>query len=1516
MHIAFGRLALVFVSLATLCSFSLQAAAQPVNGVSASVLAAPLAAAAGEVTFMRDLFGAGQIAAGDKWLIGGGYLYWARCTSPGPSIAAPRAQPAAAQTGYLRRWPVRGGAITTLSNQAFCDSETSSWAADDSGLYYWQNGFLYRRSLANPLTPVAVVSTGGFFVAGALVLDGANVFYIVNNEIYRTPKAQTYSADPQDQDGTLPVVEGGAGATGLIANGGALNWFGGGRVRSVDKTCTVVCSANDLATEPGAYLSNASIASFGTIGSINPLWVSGPIEGASRLAGNQIRSYSCRSNSSGISCGAGTAYAAPNQTYSDGTDRPSAIGPMASDGDYLFWVEDLKICKTDMFGITSCAAGAAGRLMKYRIGRLPISSPPDQFDTPLSIASKDSSGIFSMSGTPPVAVADGWVYFDTSNGLSRIRADAPPLSWDLAFNSWEVTQGIQNLNNDVPLVANKPTFVRVYGSKSSGPDARNVEGILRATAASGAPLGSLRSLNGPQNFTADNATPDRAAANAGWLFQLPDEWTNVGVTKLSFQVDPRAVLNDPNRGNNNVSDQAFSFSQRAPICLVTIPVRTHAPAASNSDPSLYRMADIVRQMMPTSDVWLYHQNNDVAQIEARFGIPPWKYEPYAVPTEGENILNALGTREDFTDDPDRCDDVNAITHYVGLVAAETNTSNDEGENYGLGRRPGSSLYVKLINGATLNATPQFWQVQRFNTLAHELSHNYGRQHVDCGKPKNIDGGYPYRSSSDERGPNCVLDDGQRGGPFPIPAYNRYYGFDTQSMTPIDPGTTADYMSYGAPFWVSDYTWRGVFGRINTPPAVSAAAGQERNGTAQTQAEIAAAATIVYIRGTIDPAVNTGSLNYAWVYPSSALSQGIRSKLQRSAAPQVGNATTQADGVYTLRLRDAAGTLLDERAVTLQSTADGDGTEQAFVLTFPAPATAVAKLELTSGDAVIASLAPGSAAPTVNIISPAGGETIDNSMTLSWRAADTDPTDRLLFNVQYSSDNGQHWRALLSGFPNRSNSDTVTLNLADLSGIPASTTGGLIRIAASDGFNTTLATSQPFTVVNRAPEPVIDAPGSAPLPAGQTIVLNGSATDAEDGGLSGAALQWTLDGTVIGSGQQTIEGLAPGSHTLALTARDSAGKAATATQTLVVAPLAIPKTAVPAFDGNCNDNAYANAAHVPLAPYADGTQGFVSLVRTGDALYACFSGMKRTGTGSPGTLAVVRVDSDYGRRSAPGANDHVFYTNEAGVISTFNGNGTGYVTGSGGAGAQISANGASWNVEMRIDAAAIGGMNHMIGLGVEQALVASDSDRYAWPQESGASNPSSWGAAALGDVPQIGSLTPAGAPAGSGDTLVTITGSSFAPGAVALLNGVALATTVISGTQLHATIPVATLAAAGTLNLTVANPGLTAAPSQASPFSITNPLPRVSQAKLADKTLTIIGSNFAPAATVQFNGSDYAATGSSTQLSITIRDDDLLGSTDALLTVFNPGPGGGVSNVVTLGAGPASNSVYLPLITPG
>jgi hypothetical protein len=60
--------------------------------------------------------------------------------------------------------------------------------------------------------------------------------------------------------------------------------------------------------------------------------------------------------------------------------------------------------------------------------------------------------------------------------------------------------------------------------------------------------------------------------------------------------------------------------------------------------------------------------------------------------------------------------------------------------------------------------------------------------------------------------------------------------------------------------------------------------------------------------------------------------------------------------------------------------------------------------------------------------------------------------------------------------------------------------------------------------------------------------------------------------------------------------------------------------------------------------------------------------------------------------------------------------------------------------------------------------------------------------------------------GSGNTLITLTGSSFVPGVAVLWNGSYRTTTIVDATRLTVAIPASDLANAGTASLTAVNPG--------------------------------------------------------------------------------------------------------------
>jgi hypothetical protein len=102
-----------------------------------------------------------------------------------------------------------------------------------------------------------------------------------------------------------------------------------------------------------------------------------------------------------------------------------------------------------------------------------------------------------------------------------------------------------------------------------------------------------------------------------------------------------------------------------------------------------------------------------------------------------------------------------------------------------------------------------------------------------------------------------------------------------------------------------------------------------------------------------------------------------------------------------------------------------------------------------------------------------------------------------------------------------------------------------RVVATDGVNIGYdETDALITVPNKAPYAIITNPrdGQAFLP-GALVVLQGTANDLEDGGLSDSALRWSSDRQgELGIGPSTaLNTLVPGEHAITLTTTDSYGQ---------------------------------------------------------------------------------------------------------------------------------------------------------------------------------------------------------------------------------------------------------------------------------------------------------------------------------------------------------------------------------------
>ncbi|MFN0121730.1 MAG: hypothetical protein ACKV2V_14650 [Blastocatellia bacterium] len=176
-------------------------------------------------------------------------------------------------------------------------------------------------------------------------------------------------------------------------------------------------------------------------------------------------------------------------------------------------------------------------------------------------------------------------------------------------------------------------------------------------------------------------------------------------------------------------------------------------------------------------------------------------------------------------------------------------------------------------------------------------------------------------------------------------------------------------------------------------------------------------------------------------------------------------------------------------------------------------------------------------------------------------------------------------------------------------------------------------------------------------------------------------------------------------------------------------------------------------------------------------------------------------------------------------------------------------------------------------------------------------------------PVINSLTPNTAVAGSPGFSLAINGTGFSRVSVVRWNGATRVSALDLFTgNLVATIPATDIATPGAASVTIFTPDGTGGGPVSPPaiFTITapnNPAPTLTSltpptvnAGAASLLLQVTGTNFIAGSVVRWNGADRPTTVlSPTQLSANIPGTDLANAGTASVTVFNPAPGGGLSN---------------------
>ena len=888
------------------------------------------------------------------------------------------------------------------------------------------------------------------------------------------------------------------------------------------------------------------------------------------------------------------------------------------------------------------------------------------------------------------------LYYQWTEGIYRVDSDVAPVEFDIQALDLEVTQAIQNLDGDMSLVARRstPTYVRGYafapvnttGQNTWFPDA-SLKVYLDGKEIDESPFSPINNASIDGN---SGMSVLRPALNQSFLFELP--FLEEGALTMTMTVNHNGFV--PETGASPYSNNAVSLQnpidvvESVAVCLNTYAMPTGAGTYTPDDGYL-EIISRAESLLP-----------------ARFlmsvqGYPGWSDVYFTDPDDEDSDNDALDKidciRKQTTSSGGSkfC----KVEHWMGMVPPGVTGFN------GIGRRPGSSLVVRMAEGGGGFPDPDSPRGGR--TLAHELGHNYGRMHVDCGNPKNPDPNYPFAP--------CFIGNGSATG---------WWGFDPLTLSVINPTMVGDLMSYRGSRWTSTYTWGAILGRyqaINLLPAFLSVQPLLGANAAEENAD-----AYLFVNGFIRPQLNTGVFRPFYTQPAPMIDPDILADDLAAGTPL--RSETDQD---LLRFLSSNGHVLGEYKIALAAPDDGEGQRLSFAQWVPFPPGS-GRIQLRQNGITVAEQKISQNAPQLQLNGPVF-DSVGETLSLSWNAFDSDGDD-LFFNIYYSFDGGTGWNVLFNNYKGMS----AVIDTTKLAGGAAA----ILRVSATDGVLTSSAETAPLVLPNNAPQVIMSGVKEGQqVPFGQALHLSSMALDPED---SGQVLptQWTLTGPVsdtVINRTWVLRDLLPGSYQITLSATDSDGQTSSLSRNFEVAALVIPEGDAPRLDGFCNDTTYKNATFLRM-PVGNGDYAPVRMIHAEGHLYVSFSGLRRNRFFA-GSRVGLRVDADGSRNSLATRGDIGFFIDQDGIPSQEFGNGSGMVatqTPKLGFTAVVARGGSGlWSAEFKIADSLLGGWNHSAGIMFEHR-----SD--AWPVDAHGDQPITWARAYFGaEVPSGSNLAPIG-----------------------------------------------------------------------------------------------------------------------------------------------------------------------------
>lgn len=333
----------------------------------------------------------------------------------------------------------------------------------------------------------------------------------------------------------------------------------------------------------------------------------------------------------------------------------------------------------------------------------------------------------------------------------------PKISGDLLLSHVEVTQGIQKLDNSVPLIAGKETLLRIYArAQDCSQPVTGVEVQVLATNTGGKLLAS-------SPFHEQSTLPlanNRAQLSSTINVRLPSQWTS-GVIDLTVRIDPRNSISEADESNNQIHLR-LNFQQVPALQIMVVPIQyTHLPIGQTFP-------------APTSDTisgWM-GRVLPVGKIALSWHAPLAFQGNLAGRDDWGRLLSEISALRSS-------EGASAATVYYGLIPVRNG-----GSVWMNGSGIGGAGWIGTRVSAGLDM-PEGHSTTASNIATHEIGHNLGLAHSPCGVIGG-DPGYPYINGS--------IGD---------------IGVDIATGEVYLPEVSRDLMSYCQPRWISDYSYENI-----------------------------------------------------------------------------------------------------------------------------------------------------------------------------------------------------------------------------------------------------------------------------------------------------------------------------------------------------------------------------------------------------------------------------------------------------------------------------------------------------------------------------------------------------------------------------------------------------------------------------------------------------------------------------------------------------------------------------------